>query len=368
MRGRYLTLMAIAGALVVGAIGYWISLHVGQSERPVTAAAEDTMHVKVTIRPVGGSAASQQVHEFWIVSPTLKTRYVISQAGATNPSIVMVRDGTALTVYDWQTGQLTTSTARSSTDAMLDIANRFLAYKTSLDAGALTILETGTVQGLPAVRVQMEYPHDAKTLRLSVWLREDNKLPLSEITFDITTGTPIQIGVVNFIYDVVEYIDSTQLPAGFFTVAAPAAATPSLYSDQYMTLVQAQAFSEFTVYWLDDPFGGLPVNAFQLSSATSPSGAASPQFSIYYSRSFSEDLATPVGSIQIVQIPLSLYQTTEISGTTVQIKNTYVGPLSGTLYVDTLMLEIPIGATHVTIYGRSQQELLDAAAALRQLN
>jgi len=251
---------------------------------------------------------------------------------------------------------------------MLSGSNRILHYKDAIESGDLQILEQGTVQGQPAVRVELEFTTEGTAMKVSAWLGEETLLPLEEITFAIVDGTPHELGTREYVYETVEYLDRTQLPSDFFVLSAPPAVA-RFHQESYMSLAQAEAFDGFSTYWLGESFGGLPLRS--LIFTTSEGGflelPLEEVFRVAYGKSFAEERAEPVGDVYVLQRPVSQAVTPAGEPAPVAIDNPTLGLLDGALYEGRFLI-VQVGDMMIQILARNDQELLEVAENLVPLN
>jgi hypothetical protein len=337
---------------------------------------DDVLHARVAIS-AASDPSSTTVHEFWYITSTKQTRYVVEHYSGT-PQVIQGRDGVTVTTSDAGVvpapvgvsipHEYSLRIGEADSDSRLDVLGRFLSYGVSLDGGGMDILETGTKNGWAALRSEFEYTDGSGEYRVSVWLEEDTLLPLEETTYDISGVSPSALGVVTLDYDTIEYVDSSGLQSGFFVAPTPAA-TQVTTQDVYLPEELAEEFEGFDVYWLGETFGGLPRAAIQYSSGSGRYyGGTLERFAVYYGQSWQDEIDSPAGTVQVVQIPLADYVETDEPSTPVQISNATLGTLEGLLYSSSLMLELEVGSTHVTLYARNTNELEEAAEALEALN
>jgi hypothetical protein len=347
------------------------------------------LHVRASVASTDNPTA--RIHEMWTVTDTNEVRYYRS-----NPyeEAVETRSGVTVTshvTHSYQSSVEARFSRRVAIDenqAMLDIDAEFTIYADLMAEGALTVMEYGTVQGRPAIRV--EYTHEGmleglegKQILQSVWLDQASLVPYSEKSFDVTNGPPVELATTTYTYDVIEYVDRTALPARFFELQPPASVTPEL--DRYMTVSEAQGFAPFAVYWLGQAFNGLPLDTinYQLTASSEKPGGS---FAVEYGHDYWQERSNPVGRVSLVQEPASQFQWTgsgegatvlppelvEVTvpgGSPTQVNNPVLGQLDAVLYnSDPPHMQLVVGATGITIHARNNQELVDAASALQRLN
>jgi outer membrane lipoprotein-sorting protein len=361
MRRRYMMRRAyiISTGALLGFVSLVLALLMSQrTSTPAFGQPSQVLHVRASMDEFDGQGVRQSttLHELWFDPVTMDTKYVTSDVNGAH-KVTQLRHGRTVIIYDHNNNYSTVNEAATDDSPMLGVASRFLWYKEALQSGQLQHLGDGEVRGSQATKVKGQ----GRDMAVVSWLDKQTLLPLEEV---FSTGkAPLE--TARWTYSLVEHRSRDQTPPDAFSLSVPSDAN-SVFS-QYMSVSQAAAFTESDTYYLGDSYDGLPLFAITYRRLTGPEYliGGKPQTSVDITY-FRDGI-----KIALVQQPAAQHRQRESAPGVPWIgEKVQVDGHDATLYAqpNEVDLDIRLGNTIVTIFGRDRQQVLKAAAALRKLN
>lgn len=335
------------------------------------------------VKSPNGTVLEQWTSEFWFDPDTREARYEQRDADGTL-HVQEAHSGLSDSVFYPEENHVETLTAPSDSAVehlpgfVDNVENQVYGYKNAILSQKLMpqpvrdgerIFRDHLGQVYEIVQVEVPYGHegDAEMDLIKAWLDVKTLLPLREVGYRYgELGGLVELDTHLIAYTLIEDIPRSQLPANFFALEGPSVQTVT--NQRFMSALTATAFKEFDIYWLGPTGAGLPLNAIYHNESVSPSGRLS-QIGVIYG---SDEVPSEMLSIR-QRTPPTAEETGNRGepGRTDPGEAVTVGGRRAALYEDgtgRVELELTIGATFITIGGKSRDQLLQSAQLLLKLN
>lgn len=351
---------------------------------PILVSGTEILHLKTDEYSTdpAGTVTSRWKSEFWYDPSNGDARYEQKEADG-SLSLREARHGLSDSVFYPRENHVETQTVVVDPTVpdpdlpgfLNNVRNQVLGYKSVvLDGLSPQPVRDGEdvvvdALGQPHESIVVERPYlgDDESDIIKAWLDAKDLLPLKEITYRHgELGGLVEVSRHLITYTLIERFPRSRLPTNFFVLEGPSVETTT--NQVYFSPTTAKEFREFPVYWVGPSAGVLPLTGIYQDEVIETSSRLS-SFTVFYGGK--PDIS---GSLTIRQRGSSprpeernnRYQPGRSDpGTPIS-----VGGRSAALYDygDSILLELTIDGTFITIEGDDRQQVLLVAETLQRLN